>query len=76
MLKEVRRPANLSIRTKLLEEAKTLEINVSRAAEVGIEKAVREEKARRWKEENRGAIEGWNKWVKENGLPLAKYRMF
>lgn len=76
MLKEVRRPANLSISAKLLKEAKTLEINVSRAAETGIENAVREEKARRWKEENKGAIEGWNKWVKENGLPLAKYRMF
>jgi antitoxin CcdA len=76
MLKEVRRPANLSISAKLLKEAKTLEINVSRAAETGIENAVREEKARRWKEENKGAIEGWNKWVEENGLPLAKYRMF
>ncbi len=71
-----RKPANLSIDADLLAEAKALNVNVSRAAETGIAEAVRKEKERRWKEENREAIEGWNAWVKENGLPLAKYRQF
>ncbi len=71
-----RRPTNLSIDLELMEEAKALSINASRAAEDGIARAVSEEKSRRWKEENREAIEGWNKWVEENGLPLAKHRMF
>ena len=72
----IRRATNLSINTNLLAEARALEINVSRAAEDGIAEAVRKESARRWKEENREAVEGWNKWIEENGLPLAKYRQF
>lgn len=71
-----RKSANLSIDGDLLADAKALEINVSRAAEAGIAEAVGREKGRRWKEENREAIEGWNEWVRVNGLPLAKYRQF
>lgn len=71
-----RKPANLSIDADLLAEAKALNVNVSRAAETGIAEAVKAEKERVWKEENREAIEAWNAWVRENGLPLAKYRQF
>jgi len=35
-----------------------------------------DEKARRWAEENREAIESYNAWVEEHGVILAKYRMF
>src|SRR5690606_14121726 len=72
----VRKAANLSIDADLLAEAKALSVNISRAAEAGIADAVRKEKERAWKEENREAIEGWNAWVEEHGLPLAKYRQF
>lgn len=71
-----RSSANLSVSSDLIAEAKSLDINISRAAEEGIAQAVREEKTRRWKEENAEAIADWNRWVAENGLPLAKYRMF
>lgn len=63
---------NLSVASDLIEEAKALGINLSQEAEKGIAQAVREEKTKRWKEENAEA----NRWVAENGLPLAKYRMF
>ncbi len=72
----VRKAANLSIDAGLLSEAKALSVNISRAAEVGIAEAVRKEKERLWREENREALESWNAWVEENGLPLAKYRQF
>lgn len=72
----VRKAANLSIDADLLSEAKALSVNISRAAEVGIAEAVRKEKERLWREENREALESWNAWVEENGLPLAKYRRF
>lgn len=72
----IRKAANLSIDAALLAEAKALSVNVSRAAEAGIAEAVRKEKARAWKEENREAIAQWSQWVEENGLPLAKYRQF
>ena len=74
--KPQRKATNLSIDQNLVAEAKALDLNVSRLAEEGIAAAVREEKNRRWKEENREAMEAWNEWVRENGLPLAKYRLF
>lgn len=72
----IRRAANLSISASLLAEAKSLSVNVSRAAEAGIADAVRREKERRWKEENSEAIERWNRWVEENGIPFSEYRQF
>jgi len=72
----IRKAANLSIDSALLSEAKSLAVNVSRAAEAGIADAVRKEKERLWKQENREALESSNRWVEEHGLPLAKYRQF
>lgn len=71
-----RKATNLTLDADLLAEAKALAVNVSRAAETGIAEAVRAEKERLWLEENREAIESWKIWVEQNGLPLAKYRMF
>ncbi|MBB4618134.1 post-segregation antitoxin (ccd killing protein) [Sphingomonas abaci] len=34
------------------------------------------ESARRWQQENREAVAGWNQWIEENGLPLARYCLF
>ena len=72
----IRKAANLSIDADLLAEAKALSVNISRAAEAGISEAVRKEKERLWKEENREAIEGWNRYFEENGLPFSEYRGF
>lgn len=74
--KPQRKATNLSLDQALIAEAKELEINVSRVAEEAIADAVRAEKNRRWKEENREAMESSNEWVRKNGLPLAKYRLF
>ena len=71
-----RRPTNLHLEAALVEEARRLGISLSRAAEAGLGQAVAEEKARRWREENREALLACNAWVEEHGLPLAKYRMF
>ena len=60
----------------LLAEAEALGIDVARAAETGVTDAVRDARAERWKRENRAALEGYNDWIRENGLPLAKYRQF
>ncbi len=72
----IRKAANLTIDGNLLAEARSLSVNISRAAEEGIANAVKVEKERRWKIENRDAIESWNEYVEEHGLPLAKYRQF
>jgi antitoxin CcdA len=57
-------------------EATALGLDPNAIAEKALREAIREEKARRWLEENREAIAAHNRWVEENGLPLAEYRMF
>lgn len=71
-----RRPTNVSLDGDLVDEARALDINISRACEEGLERTVRDERRRRWIEENREAMEASNAYVREHGLPLAKYRMF
>lgn len=71
-----RRRANLSMDADLLEEAKALEVNISRAAEEGLAAAVKKARNEQWKRENADAIRSSNEWVEKNGLPLEKYRMF
>ena len=71
-----RRPTNISLDSAMIEDAKELGINISRACEQGLSEEIRAERNRRWKEENREAIEGWNAWVEEHGLPLERFRLF
>lgn len=73
---QTRKAANLSISGELLAEAKRLKVNISRAAEEGITKAVAEARMRAWRRENAAAIESWNAHVAEKGLPLARHRQF
>ena len=75
-LKRPRKSTNLSLAADLVEEAKALDINLSRACEAGLEAALKEERKRRWQEENRAAMEAWGAWHEENGLPLERYRLF
>ena len=71
-----RKPTNLTLDSELVSEARALNINVSRAAENGLEAAIRKERERRWLEENAEAIQSSNDWVEKNGVPLEKYRPF
>ncbi len=71
-----RRATNVSIDARLLEEARKLRVNVSRAAEEGLVRATAERRALLWLEENRAALESSNEFVERFGLPLAKYRGF
>ncbi len=75
-LKRPRKSTNLSLAADLVDEAKALDINLSRACEAGLETALRQERKRRWQEENRAALEAWSAWQEENGLPLERYRLF
>lgn len=62
-----RRPVNLSIREDILSEAKALRLNASRAAEAGIEEAIRQAREANWRAENRDAIAAHNQRVGESG---------
>lgn len=70
-----KKATNLTLRSSLLAEARELKINISRAAEAGITKAIAEKRAAIWQKENREAIDSANAWVEKHGLPLEKYRI-
>ena len=76
MNKPLRKPTNLSIDSSLLEEAKAMDVNLSRAAEEGVRAAVAEAKAKaeRWAKNNSESLKSSNISVEKHGLPLKKYR--
>lgn len=71
-----RRAANLSIDHDLLQEARSLGVNLSRAADAGIALATATARADQWKRENMSALKSSNSYVEEQGLPLADHRQF
>lgn len=71
--KAPRRATNVSLPADLIEEARDLKVNISKACEAGLSLEVARTRADRWREENRSAIQYWNRWVEENGLPLEDY---
>lgn len=71
-----RKSVNLSLDTGVVAAAREAGINLSQIAEAAIRNATRAEQERRWQDENRQAIAGWNRWYEKNGHPLETYRMF
>ena len=71
-----RKPVNLSLDTGMVDAARKAGLNLSQISEAGIAAAIKQERERRWREENRDQMAGWARWVEENGLPLEKYRLF
>jgi antitoxin CcdA len=71
-----KRATNVSINERLLAEAKELDVNISRAAEFGLTRAIAERRSELWLQENRAALDSSNAFVEKHGLPLAKYRSF
>jgi len=65
-----RRSVNLTIREDVMEAAKALELNASRAAEAGIIEAIRQARAESWRRENEAAIEAHNARVEKDGVLL------
>jgi antitoxin CcdA len=71
-----RKSTSLSLDADLIARAKNAGVNLSRAAEAGIEQDVRRAEAELWKDENKAAFEAYDKFVEENGILLSKHRMF
>ena len=71
-----RRATSLTMDRQLLDDARELGVNVSRAAEAGLTAALKEAREAAWKRENADAIAYWNTYIEENGLPLADFRQF
>lgn len=76
MPRPAQKSVNLWLDGELLSLAWDLKIDLSRAAEDGIERAVKAERERLWLLENAEAIRLENGYIEKNGLPLAKHRQF
>ena len=71
-----RRATSMTLDATLLDEARALGVNLSRAAEEGIAAHTKAARAEAWQRENAEAIQNYNEYIEKNGLPLAEYRMF
>lgn len=71
-----RRPANVSLDARLVADAKSLGVNVSRACEAGLVVELKKVREANWLDENREAITGYNAWIERNGVPFADRRKF
>ena len=74
--KVTRKATNVSLPTDLLERAKELSINLSRASERGVREEVEAAEARAWAEKHADFIAEMNVRIEQDGMPLDEYRMF
>jgi antitoxin CcdA len=71
-----KKSVNLSIDANLLAEAKSSGTNLSALLESALERELRERLNQKWRDENRDAIEAYNKFVEEHGLLSDEWRSF
>ena len=63
-----KKAANLSVDSKLLEDAKRLNLNLSQVFEAGLEQAIRQQQREDWLKKNRGALDAYNDYVTQHGV--------
>lgn len=71
-----KRATNLSLNSKVLDAARELGMNLSQTVEDLLAAEVRRRYWERWNDENKEAIDAYNKRIEREGLPLARYRTF
>jgi antitoxin CcdA len=71
-----RKATNVTLPEPLLKEARELGISLSQACERGVAASVVEARARQWLRDNRDALDAWNEYLEQHGLPLAEFRQF
>lgn len=71
-----KRATNVSLPVDLVAEAKQLGINVSEACQTGLAAEVKAAREAAWKEENREAINSYNNYVRDHGMPFDEFRNF
>ena len=62
-----KRPANVSVRSDLLEAAREAGLNLSATLESALQRELAEAKAKKWRENNREAIAAYNDCVEKQG---------
>lgn len=65
--KAPKKSTNLSINSDLLRQAKESNINLSQELELRLAELLREEKCRKWQEDNQEAIDDYNRRMEAHG---------
>lgn len=65
-----KRPINLTIRADILDDAKSLNLNTSQAAEAGIQAAIKRAREEQWLTQSQSAFDAQNDRISKNGLLL------
>ncbi len=74
--RQKRQSVNLYLDRTIVEAAKALGMNISKACDGALRAAIKVEREARWKVENAEAILSFNDYVEKNGIPLSQYRQF
>ncbi len=69
-----KRATNVSIDEEILAEAKAMGINLSQTLEEELRKRVQDGRNRRFQDENREAIDSYNRFIAKHGIWSKKYR--
>lgn len=71
-----KKAANLTVRADLLEEARAYKINLSQTLETALAVELKKRREAAWLEENKAAIEAYNRHVERHGLFSDRFRSF
>lgn len=71
-----KKAANLTVRADLLEEARARKINLSQTLEVALAVELKKRREAEWLEQNKEAIEAYNREIAEHGLFSDGFRQF
>jgi antitoxin CcdA len=76
MTATVKKAANLTVRADLLEEARARKINLSQTLEAALQVELKKRREAEWLEQNKAAIEAYNREIAEHGLFSDAFRQF
>jgi antitoxin CcdA len=71
-----KKAANLTVRADLLEEARARKINLSQTLETALAAELKKRREAEWLEQNKAAIEAYNREIAEHGLWSDGLRQF
>lgn len=72
----MRTKLNLTLERDTIEAARELGLNMSRIAEAALSDAVKAERNRRWVEDNRDALDAYERQIEAEGCALERFRRF
>jgi antitoxin CcdA len=76
LINVTKKATNITLSSDVLAEAKALGINISQSCDQFLRELVRNERERRWQQDNADFIAAYNQTVADEGLPLDKWRSF